>query len=255
MQLPDDYVSSVETDGIVMIPECLDDEAVDRMSQAVRQIIRDAKGRAVLRRGGQVYGVRNLLDFSDAFQPALTHPALRRLVEPILGTGAFVVRAIFFDKVGSANWNVSWHQDLAIAVRNRAEAREFGLWSVKAGIDHCHAPPGVLEKMLTVRLHLDAATDRTGALQVYAGSHRHGRLSTEDVERWKATHAAQTCETPAGGTVVMRPLLLHASKAAIEGTHRRVLHFELAAESLPPPLAWKWTAAIFADHDGETKTM
>jgi hypothetical protein len=253
MRYPEHYVSSVETDGVAVIEGCVDDGFMRQLSQAITHVAQETDGRAVLRRGGEVYGIRNLLDFFDVVQPVMRHPAMRRLVEPILGAGASAVRALFFDKMGPANWSVAWHQDLAIAVQCRAAASSFGPWSVKAGVDHCHAPASVLEKMLTVRLHLDDATNRTGALQVYRGSHRHGRLSPEDIERWKAAHVLHECETPAGGAVVMRPLLLHASAAAIEGEHRRVLHFELAAESLPPPLAWKWTEALFDSHGGLTK--
>ena len=38
--------------------------------------------------------------------------------------------------------------------------------------------------------------------------------------------------------MAMRPLLLHASSAAREGRHRRVVHIEYAASPLPFGLDW-----------------
>jgi hypothetical protein len=57
-------------------------------------------------------GVRNLLDL-PAFRNLADSTEIRALVEPILGTEAFPVRGILFDKTGEANWNVPWHQDRA----------------------------------------------------------------------------------------------------------------------------------------------
>ena len=43
---------------------------------------------------------------------------------------------------------------------------------------------------------------------------------------------------PAGGLLLMHPLLLHASSPASQPGHRRVIHLEYAAESLPGQLEW-----------------
>src|SRR5262245_7189469 len=86
-------------------------------------------------------------------------------VEPILGPGAFVVRGLFFDKTPRANWKVSWHQDLTIAVRVRIEAPGFGPWSLKAGVVHVQPPAEILERMATVRLHLDDCSESNGPLR------------------------------------------------------------------------------------------
>lgn len=71
---------------------------------------------------------------------------------------------------------------MTIAVRERREAPGFGPWSVKTGIPHAHAPPAVLERMLTVRLHLEKADELNGALRVIPRSHRRGRLSEEQID-------------------------------------------------------------------------
>ena len=43
---------------------------------------------------------------------------------------------------------------------------------------------------------------------------------------------------PVGGALVMRPLLLHASRRSQSGWHRRVLHIEYAGCDFPEPLQW-----------------
>src|SRR4051812_27620875 len=56
------------------------------------------------------------------------------LLRPHLPAEPFPFRAIYFDKSPEANWLVSWHQDLTLALRARVEHPGFGPWSVKDGI-------------------------------------------------------------------------------------------------------------------------
>jgi hypothetical protein len=72
-----------------------------------------------------------------------------------LADRCFPVRAIYFDKTPDSNWNVAWHQNLTIAVRERRDAAGFGPWSVKAGVPHVQPPVELLEHLVAVRLHLD----------------------------------------------------------------------------------------------------
>lgn len=164
--------------------------------------------------------------------------AVRSLVDPILGPAACPVQAIYFDKPPHANWKVPWHQDLTIPVRERIDVPGFGPWSMKAGIPHVQPPAALLERMLIVRLHLDASTEENGPLRVISGSHRHGRLGRDEIDRWRDQGKEITCLVPPGGALVMRPLLLHASSSARVPAHRRVIHLEYAAEPLPGGLDW-----------------
>jgi len=93
--------------------------------------------------------------------------------------------------------------------------------------------------MLTIRLHLDDCGLDNGPLRVLPGTHRLGRLSAEQITARRAEIAEVACPTPAGGAVLMRPLLLHASSAAIVPAHRRVLHLEFAVSNgLPLGVMW-----------------
>ena len=92
--------------------------------------------------------------------------------------------------------------------------------------------------MLTVRLHLDAADEFNGALRVLPGSHRLGRLSSERVQELRSQQADFLCAMSEGDALLMRPLLLHASSRSMSTRHRRVLHIEYAAYTLPSELNW-----------------
>ena len=115
-----------------------------------------------LRKRTGVFAVRNLLEECPEVRRLANSPALRDLVEPVLGPGCFPVRGILFDKVPDANWKVSWHQDVTIAVKNKVEADGYGPWSVKADVLHVQPPAEVLEEMLSVRFHIDPCGEENG---------------------------------------------------------------------------------------------
>ncbi len=181
------------------------------------------------------HGVRDVAGKSPAIREFAASPELRGLLPP----GYVGIRSIFFDKVPGANWKVAWHQDLTIAVAVKAEVPGFGPWSVKGGVPHVQPPAGLLESMLTLRVHLDAADDSNGALRVIPGSHRKGRLGAGEILAERRQGEPFTCRAEPGDVLIMRPLLLHASSPAVAPSHRRVLHFEFApSDGLAPPLAW-----------------
>lgn len=218
-----------------MAPGVLDAEPV---SELVAALLRLPREEGVRRRGTSAYAARNLLQLSSEVRCLASSAPLRALVEPVLGTEAFAVRAMLFDKTASANWNVAWHQDLTIGVRGRVEAPGFERWSVKAGVQHVQPPIPVLEGMLAVRVHLDDCGSGNGALRVLPESHAAGRLTGEAIREWRERSAAVTCDVARGGILLMRPLLLHASSEAVAPGHRRVIHLEYAAEPLPGGLEW-----------------
>ena len=100
--------------------------------------------------------------------------------------------------------------------------------------------PDYLERMVTLRLHLDDCGPQSGPMRVLPGSHTNGKLDDRAAATWsaRAGELAFDCVVPAGGVVVMRPLLLHASASGTTEGHRRVIHLEYAAESLPDGLEW-----------------
>jgi ectoine hydroxylase-related dioxygenase (phytanoyl-CoA dioxygenase family) len=190
--------------------------------------------RATDRRGG----ARFTLSQSPALHSAATRSPLAAIARACLGARCFPVRALYFDKTTVANWKVTWHQDLTIAVERRKEAPGFGPWSEKNGIVHVQPPTHVLERMIAARLHLDDCGETNGPLRVIPGSHKAGRLSTRDVVAWRDRAPEVVCTARRGDVLLMRPLLLHASSPATTPEHRRVLHVEFASEALPGGLEW-----------------
>jgi len=227
------FVLRVEQDGFAIVPRVISADAVAALIAAV-EAISDGQG---VRRRESVYAVRNLLDVPEVAELAQSSP-VRALVSPVLGDDCFPVRGILFDKTADANWNVVWHQDLSIAVSEKVEADGFGPWSEKAGVIHVQPPTPILERMLTVRLHLDDCDETNGPVQVLPGTHRGGRLTNEQVQRCRREGEAVACTVPSGGALLMRPLLLHASSASQIPRHRRVIHLGYAAETLPAGLEW-----------------
>jgi ectoine hydroxylase-related dioxygenase (phytanoyl-CoA dioxygenase family) len=221
--------------GFAIVPNVLDAATVTSILHALASVhLQDA----VKQRAGRAFGIRRLLEVVPAVRALAQSEALRALVNPILGNDAKVVRGIFFDKTPVANWKVPWHQDVAIALRAKKDVPGFGAWSVKAGVIHAQPPIEILASILTVRLHLDDADETNGALRVIPGSHRHGLLSDDEIQDWKAQATTVPCSVLRGGALLMRPLLLHASSVASRPTHRRVLHLEYSAMNLPGGLEW-----------------
>lgn len=228
----------LERQGFVIIPGVLDESVITEILCEI-----EGKTEGIEGAGSGLYALRNLFQTIPAVRKLTASQAVRAFVEPFLGKDCFAVRAIYFDKLPDANWKVPWHQDLSIAVAVRGDVEGFGHWSQKAGVIHAQAPASLLERMLTVRLHLDRCDRTNGPLRVLPGTHRYGKLNTVEIERLRAEVQEVTCEVERGGALLMRPLLLHASSSAQSPHHRRVIHIEYAAEPLPGGLAWHETVA------------
>jgi ectoine hydroxylase-related dioxygenase (phytanoyl-CoA dioxygenase family) len=227
-------VRDVEENGFTTINPYLNMDSVDLLIQAITDL-HLSSGRA---------GIRNLLELSPRIQKLAQSQEIRDLVEPILGDSARVVKGILFDKQPGSNWKVPWHQDRTIAVKNRVEVPDYYPWSVKGGVHHVQPPTAILEKMLTVRIHLDRTYESNGALKVIPGSQAHGKLTEIEIDRWKQLSSCISCNLEPGGVLLMRPLLLHASSMATIPSHRRVIHLEYASHSLPSGLEWYSDAMV-----------
>ncbi len=194
------------------------------------------------RRSQDVFAIRNLLGEIPALGPLLATPALRSLLGELFPAGGYLTKAIYFDKPAGSNWLVAWHQDLMINVARRADAPGYGPWTAKAGWVAVQPPAAVLENTITIRVHLDDCDATNGALKVVPGSHRQGVVPTEAIA--SQTSAATICAVPAGGAMLMKPLLLHASSRSTSARPRRVMHLEFSAEELPAGLAWRERLAL-----------
>jgi ectoine hydroxylase-related dioxygenase (phytanoyl-CoA dioxygenase family) len=224
-----ELATRVETDGFVVVSDFVSSPEVADLRHEVDRLLAESPARG---------GVRNALGKSARLYEFATRGALARAAVSLLGPAARPVKLTIFDKTARSNWKVPWHQDLTISVKERVEVAGFGPWSVKDGIPHVQPPAAVLERVVAIRLHLDDTGADNGPLRVLPGTHRLGRTAETEIESLRQRIPEVVCTVPAGGAMAMRPLLLHASSAAVSPSRRRVLHFELSDVELPDGLCW-----------------
>ncbi|MGC1244754.1 MAG: phytanoyl-CoA dioxygenase family protein [Spirulinaceae cyanobacterium] len=222
------YSQLIAKDGFCIIPQFLTKKQIETLKTALNLVIAQRKL--------PKYGLRRLLELVPEVQQICTSVAVHSLVASITGKKVIPIRSLFFDKNHQASWSVSWHQDLTIAVRKNIETPGFYPWSIKAGIPHVQPPIEILESIITLRFHLDNANWSNGCLQLMPGSHKHGLLNSEKMQKLKST--AINSPTSAGDILIMKPLLVHRSQTAKQPSHRRIIHIEFSSTQLPNNLQW-----------------
>lgn len=239
-----------EHDGYAIIDGVLSEIECEQWSTTLEQALDNAQSDGPLRtehHRDKLYGARNLLAICPSVLELLTHPRLREALTEVLGDSFGAVRGLYFDKPPGVTWSLPWHQDLTIAVAEHAQTLSgaipcnedgFSKPTTKAGVCHVEAPAWLLEKMVTVRVHLDPMGPENGAVVVRPGSHHAGKLisgTTPPSDEIVSIHTA------IGSVMLMRPLLSHSSVPSAPGTllHRRVVHIELSpVELLPDGYRW-----------------
>jgi hypothetical protein len=136
-------------EGVVSVGEC--DALVQSLTDS--HVIR---GRA---------GARHLMTVPEIARLARDE-RLIRIARRELNAEPFPFRVTLFEKSGKANWLVVWHQDTALPLKRRFDAKGWGPWSEKAGVAYSHAPAWALSRVWALRVHLDASTLNNGPLRV-----------------------------------------------------------------------------------------
>jgi len=172
-------------------------------------------------------GIRHLMQ-DESVRTIASDDRLLAIAKRFLGSVAVPYRATLFEKSGRANWLVVWHQDTALPLEQRFSSPNWGPWSTKEGINYAHAPSSALERVIALRLHLDASSSSNGPLRVIPGSHLMGVLDDGAVFDHARKNESVECTVPIGGVIAMRPLIIHASSKAKVDAPRRVLHIEYA---------------------------
>lgn len=188
------------------------------------------------RKTKDLFAIRQFLKEIPAVIPVVFNATLKAVIKDLFGEAYVPVKSIYFDKPGDSNWFVSYHQDLTISVKEKAETPGFGPWTVKQQQYAVQPPLDILEQNFTIRIHLDDTDASNGALRVVPGSHSKGIYRPETID-W-TTETEITCDVPKGGIMIMRPLLLHASSRTTNQQKRRVIHIEFSNQTLPAPLQW-----------------
>src|SRR5262245_8827704 len=128
-----DLGDAISREGFAVAPGVLDATVVRALVEEIEERLPQVSAAGVRRLCEKVPGV---LDIARSKR-------IRALIEPVLGPGARLVRSIFFCKDEMTNWQVAWHQDLSIAVRERADVEGFVAWSMKDGLVHVQPPTTV----------------------------------------------------------------------------------------------------------------
>ncbi|QDU97159.1 phytanoyl-CoA dioxygenase family protein [Lignipirellula cremea] len=232
-----DVMAALRAQGFLLLRGVFTPEEAAEITvrlQAALGAVADAS--AIRSRGQSVYAGRNLFDWFPQAKRLWDRPPLQELLANVLGERGGLVRGLFFDKPPDQAWSLPWHRDRTIAVRdNRLPSSLFTHPTVKAGVPHVEAPVELLRQMLTLRIHLDAADEQNGALQVLPGSHQEGTSDSPPTGDGVLIAAA------AGDVLAMRPLLSHCSGSSLPGVdrRRRILHFEFApSPDLPDGFVW-----------------
>lgn len=173
-------------------------------------------------------------------QPFLGHAGpIGAIAASVLGGQARPVRAILFDKTAGRNWALGWHQDRTIVVEERIDTEGYGPWTVKSGLIQVEPPFEILERMVTLRVHLDAVDERNAPLRIVPGSHRLGRLPEAEIGRVVTTFGERLCLAERGDVWLYATSIVHASLAADPPRRRRVLQIDFSADTTPGPLVWR----------------
>ncbi len=158
--------------------------------------------------------------------------------ERAAGTGWSCVRAIAFNKTPDANWGLGWHQDRTIAVARREDISGFDIWSCKDGLTHVEPPFTLLERMLTLRVHLDPVDRDNAPLLVAKGSHCLGKVAEDTVDSLVEGSEILASHADAGDGWLYATPVLHASARSTSDRQRRVIHLDYSRDTLPAPLEW-----------------
>ena len=243
------WAEQLDADGYAMLPAVFAPRngrerarGVDRGHPRQRDRRRSAsRGKAVRRT------VRNLLELWPAWWSWFGRRSCERLCLKRSEVARGVVRVLYFDKPPGHSWALPWHKDYSLAVQAHGATSTFTKPTVKAGVPQVVSTKDVLDRMLTVRVHLDDATPENGPLRVIPGSHR-AYQQKDDPPR-----AAVALYCSAGDVLLMRPLITHASghSKTDVARHRRIIHLECAADrELADGYAWKWFVTIRASAPG-----
>ena len=151
---------------------------------------------------------------------------------------AFPVRFVAFNKTDDVNWTVKWHQDRVIAVKKRHDLPGFFNWSKKSGVWHCEPPIDILKNMIFARIHLDDSGAGNGCLEIANGSHKSGKIATNEAKEIANKCAQETCAAKSGDILLIKALALHRSAPSKSIKPRRTLRIDYCNTPLPKPLEW-----------------
>lgn len=218
---------SFEDDGAELFPAALDEETIARIERVLDVVDPHRPGTRLC---DELRGLADLLS---------VHGPVGRVAGSLIGLNVRPVRAILFDKRDDLNWSLGLHQDRTIAVAERHDVPGFGPWSIKAGQPHVQPPQALIDRMATLRVHLDDVGSDMAPLLILRGSHKLGRLRNEEIASLEARLGVFECHARRGDIWAYRTAIVHGSAVVrTKSKRRRVLQIDYSRDALPRGLAW-----------------
>lgn len=190
------------------------------------------------RMGKDLFAIRHVTEVIPDLMAYIWNDPLKAIFNDF-GKDYRLVKSLYFDKPPQSNWFVFWHQDLTISVKEHIPINGFQNWTNKNGILGVQPPTPFLEDTITCRIHLDDCNIENGGLKVLPQSHLQGVLNAQQNQTFQSENSSVNCQINAGGVLLMKPLLLHASAKNSSEFHRRVLHLEFSSMKLPHGLEYR----------------
>jgi ectoine hydroxylase-related dioxygenase (phytanoyl-CoA dioxygenase family) len=220
-------------DGFTVVEDVF---TVGEIDGIVSLIDKADQSNPTFRKTEDLFAIRRFLAEVPEVKGLILNEKLKTIINDLFGDQYFIVKSIYFDKPEKSNWFVAWHQDLTIATSKKAELPGYNMWTVKFNQFAVQPPVEILENNFTIRIHLDDTDEGNGALKVLKKSHSKGVRRAELLD-W-SSEEEHSCNVGAGGVMIMRPLLFHASDRTTTNKTRRVIHIEFSAAELPGDVNW-----------------
>ena len=233
METINHHKRAIDTNGFTIIKAIYTADEIDLILTEINKANTD---KSTFRKTDDLFAIRQFLKEIPAVNGIVFNDTLKAVINNVFGGGYFAVKSIYFDKPEKSNWFVAWHQDLTISVNKKNNLPGYGPWTIKQNQFAVQPPLNILQNNFTIRIHLDDTDEGNGALKVIPGSHLKEIYRPETIDWDRETEAA--CCVNAGGIMIMRPLLLHASNRTTNNKPRKVIHIEFSNAELPQGLQW-----------------
>jgi hypothetical protein len=177
-------------------------------------------------------GIRNLISHPTVMR-LLNHERLGAYLWSIIGRDLVAVRATLFNKTAESNWRVQWHQDRAIAVRERHDVTGYGPWSSKAGVLR-RAAESVLMQMPRCEFIWTNQARRAGRFASFPDASRREADGQDGHGRQRRTGGRAPCtswRTPPHAAIARSFIVRRISTTTSAGAPYRIClrcHFAIA---------------------------
>jgi len=239
MDIHNNVKERIIDDGFAIMNDVFTEEEINKILHVISSA---DTSKPSFRKTTDLFAIRQFFKEIPGVAELIFKQNLSSLISSVFGDKYFVVKSIYFDKPGTSNWFVAYHQDLTISVNKKIALEGFGPWTVKQNQFAVQPPLNILEDNFTVRVHLDNTGKENGALKVIPKSHDIGIYRPEGIN--PTINTESICNVNKGGVMIMKPLLLHSSGRTVNNEKRRVIHIEFSRSVLPNDLQWSEYLAI-----------